>query len=90
MKAKYINENNIELAPPFIIDGEKVIANPTDDILAEFGYKELIKTEYPETDDGYYRVPIYENGEKIVQKWSDEIKVEEWEKEAEEMSTNAT
>ena len=37
MKAKYINENKIEPAPPFIIDGEKVIANPTDDILAELG-----------------------------------------------------
>lgn len=90
MKAKYIDENNIEPAPPYIIDGEKVIANPTDDILAELGYKELIKTEYPETADGYYRVSIYEDGEKITQKWSNEIKVEEWEKEAEEMSTNAT
>ena len=90
MKAKYINENNIEFSPPFIIDGEKVIANPTDDILAELGYKEVIEAEYPETADGYYRVSIYENGEKIIQKWSDEIKVEEWEKEAEEMSINET
>lgn len=76
MKAKYINENKIEPAPPYIIDGEKVIANPTDDILTEFGYKEVIEAEYPETADGYYRVPIYENSEKIVQKWSDEIKIE--------------
>ena len=90
MKAKYINENNIEPAPPFIIVGEKVIANPTDDILAELGYKEVIEAEYPETADGYYRVPIYEDGDKIVQKWSDKIKIEEWEKEAKEMSTNAT
>ena len=37
MKAKFINENNIESAPPYIIDGEKVIANPTDDTLAELG-----------------------------------------------------
>lgn len=81
MKAKYINENNIEPAPPYIIDGKKVIANPTDDILAELGYKELIKTEYPETADGYYRIPIYEDGDKIVQKWSDEIKIEEAENE---------
>lgn len=81
MKAKYINENNIEPAPPFIIDGEKVIANPTDDILAELGYKEVIEAEYPETADGYYRVPIYEDGDKIVQKWSDEIKIEETENE---------
>ena len=81
MKAKYINENNIEFEPPFIIDGKKVIANPTDDILAEFGYKEVIEDEYPETADGYYRVPIYEDGDKIVQKWSDEIKIEEAENE---------
>lgn len=90
MKAKYINENNIEPAPPFIIVGEKVIANPTDDILVELGYKEVIETEYPETADGYYRVPIYEDGEKITQKWSDEIKIEEWRKEAEEMNNNET
>ena len=90
MKAKYIDENNIEFAPLFIIDGEKVIANPTNDILAELGYKEVVEAEYPETADGYYRVPIYENGENITQKWSDEIKVEEWEKETEEMSNNAT
>lgn len=81
MKAKYINENNIEPAPPFIIDGKKVIANPTDDILAELGYKELIKTEYPETADGYYRLPFYKDGDKIVQKWSDEITIEEVENE---------
>lgn len=90
MKAKYINENNIEFAPPFIIDGEKVIANPTDDILAELGYKKVIETEYPETADGYYRTTIYEDGDKITQKWSNEIKVEEWRKEAEEMTANAT
>lgn len=76
MKAKYIDENNIEFAPSFIINGEKVIANPTDDILAELGYKEVIEAEYPETADGYYRVPIYKDGEKITQKWSDEIKIE--------------
>lgn len=81
MKAKYINENTIEYAPPFIIDGAKVIANPTDDILVEFGYKEVIEAEYPETADGYYRAPIYEDGDKIVQKWSDEIKIEEVENE---------
>lgn len=81
MKAKYINENTVEFAPPFIIDGEKVIANPTDDILAKQGYKEVIETEYPETADGYYRIPIYEDGNKIVQKWSDEIKIEEIENE---------
>ena len=77
MKAKYINETTVEFAPPFIIDGEKVIANPTDDILAEQGYKEVIETEYPDTADGYYRIPIYENGENIIQQWSDEIKIEE-------------
>ena len=81
MKAKYIDENNIEFAPPYIIDSEKVIANPTDDILAEFGYKEVLEAEYPETADGYYRVQIYEDGDKITQKWSDEIKIEEVENE---------
>lgn len=34
-----------------------------------------------ETADGYYRVPIYENGENITQKWSDEIKIEKVENE---------
>lgn len=81
MKVKYIDENTIEFAPPFIIDGEKVIANPTDDILEQQGYKEVIKAEYPDTADGYYRIAIYENGDKIVQKWSDEIKIEEAENE---------
>lgn len=81
MKAKYINENNIEPAPPYIIDGKKVIANPTDDMLAELGYKDVIEVEYPETADGYYRTTIYEDGEKITQKWSDEIKIEEVENE---------
>lgn len=81
MKAKYINETTVEFAPPFIIDGEKVIANPTDDILAENGYKEVIETEYPDTADGYYRIPFYEDCDKIVQKWSEEIKIEEAENE---------
>lgn len=81
MKAKYINENNIEFAPPFIIVGKKVIANPTDDILEQQGYKDLTETEYPDTVDGYYRIPIYEDGDSIIQKWSDEIKIEEAENE---------
>lgn len=81
MKAKFIDENTIEFAPPYIIDGAKVIANPTDDILEQQGYKEVIETEYPDTADGYYRVTIYEDGDKIVQKWSDEIKIEEVENE---------
>ncbi len=77
----FINENQIEE-----YNGEplkryignklvKVIANPTDKHLAEFGYKYLDETaEVPEEREGYYIETYYEDGE-MIKKLYREIEV---------------
>lgn len=71
----FINENHIE---PY--DGKilkrfsgnklvKVISNPTEAQLKEFGYKELIKSDPIEEKEGYYIDTFYQNGDKITQSY---------------------
>lgn len=70
---KFINENEIEKAPLYIIEGDFVISNPLAEKLAELGFKELVVEPYPETSEGCYRTPIYIDGdETITQSWSEE------------------
>ena len=71
---KYINETEIEKAPPYIKENGRVISNPPEEKLRELGYKELIIEPCPETAEGCYRTPIYTDGDVITQKWSEEIK----------------
>ena len=47
----------------------KTIANPTNEQLKEFGYKELIEDEIPEGQEGFFVEPYYEDGEKITKKY---------------------
>ena len=67
----FINENEIlgyngENLKRYIGDRlVKIIANPTDDDLKEFGYKELETAEMPEEKDGFMIVKKYRDGEKI-------------------------
>lgn len=74
MLYKYINETEIEKAPPYIKAQGTVTSNPPEDKLRELGYKDLIIEPYPETQEGFYRTPIYTDGDVITQKWSDEVK----------------
>ena len=48
----------------------KVIANPTDNDLIEFGYKYVVDTgEMPEEKDGYYIEPFYTDGDVITKNY---------------------
>ena len=57
--AKYINENEIEVAPNIIFDETVYIANPTDDILLAHGYKPLYENECPELGENEYACYTY-------------------------------
>lgn len=74
MLYKFINETEIEQAPPYIKEQGIVTSNPPEDKLRELGYKDLMIEPCPETQEGFYRLPIYMDGDAITQKWSDEIK----------------
>lgn len=74
MLYKYISETEIEKAPPYIKENGTVTSNPPEDKLRELGYKDLIIEPCPETQEGFYRTPIYTDGEVITQTWSEEIK----------------
>ena len=61
----------------YIKHNDKVYANPTDEQLAEAGYKELILSDMPEEKDGYYIIESYvENENQIIQEWK-YVKAEE-------------
>ena len=74
MLYKYISETQIEKAPKYIKEQGTVTSNPPEDKLRELGYKVLIIEPCPETQEGFYRTPIYTDGEVITQSWSDEVK----------------
>ena len=47
----------------------KIIANPTEEQLREFGYKELIEDTPLEEKEGFYIETYYEDGEHITKKY---------------------
>lgn len=72
---KFVNENDIRMSPKYFeIDG-KIVTNPPVELQKEKGYdKVFVDTQYPETDEGYYRNFQYEiQGDTIVKVWSEPI-----------------
>ena len=67
---KLKNEKQIELFhQPLKIDGKDIFTNDKDLIL-QYGWKEIINTEAPETEEGFYANYHYEETEtQIIQKW---------------------
>ena len=67
--AKLIN-NYPQYAPRKLHIGDKVVFNPTDEMLADAGYLPVIETEPPEVDELHYAEPSYvERDGQIVQEW---------------------
>lgn len=71
---KYISRNEIrEHNGKYIIYGEFVISNPTQEQLTEAGYKPLVTDEMP-IKEGFYYIPYYEELEEvIVKKWEEHV-----------------
>lgn len=74
MYVKYIDENNVEIAPNPIYGEDKVYANPTHETLVAHGYFPLIETPMP-VKEGYYYTYHYELGEETVIRVWDEHEV---------------
>lgn len=79
MKYAKLIDDNIYYAPRKVNYEDKIIYNPTDDIILELGYKEVEYTDQPIVEEGYIAVEGWEELEdKIKQIWtiekgSDEI-----------------
>lgn len=71
MLYKLIDNETIEKAPKFIIDEEKVYANPTDETLLAHGYLPMEEVEKPEKDGFYYTLSYNIVGDVIKQVWSE-------------------
>ena len=72
--AKFISENKIEHAPKVFFEGDVYIANPTEDLILEHGYKPLVVDEAPETGENEYLVPSYtETDNEVHQHWNVEV-----------------
>lgn len=68
---KYINENQIENAPSIIFKENVYIANPTDEIYRDHGYKLFYTNERPDLNENEYAVCSYtEEEDRIVLVWT--------------------
>lgn len=66
-----IEEENIKFAPNPLWIGDKMIANPTDEMYKANGYKAVQYTQQPKKD-GYYFVPKFVGKtDYIVQVWEE-------------------
>ena len=64
-------DNQLQIAPnPLVVD-DKIIANPTADILLQQGYLPVVIETSPDIND-YYYTPIYtKSNNKIYQSWEE-------------------
>ena len=70
MRYAKLNNNYPSYAPHRLHIGDKVVFNPTDQMLADAGYLPVIESEPPETDERHYAEPRYvERDGQIVQEW---------------------
>lgn len=68
--AKLINDYP-SYAPRKLHIGDKVVFNPTDQMLADAGYLPVIETDPPEAPEGHHYVSGWEQqGDQIVQIWT--------------------
>ena len=77
-------------APKLLRVGNKDVFTNDEKIYNEQGYYKMQSSDYPQDEKSY--IPTYELDDNIIIKGWEEITLseEEWRKEAEEMSTNAT
>lgn len=70
MLVKFINEHQVLKPKNPIFANGKAYSNPTEEILRELGYKELVVAPIPEVDSTKEVVPVYtEDGSVIKQDW---------------------
>lgn len=71
-----LTEGILTYAPKSLIINDAKVWNASEAEYIAQGWFPVIRTDAPETEDGYYAEPYWEqNGDQIVQKW--EIKVAE-------------
>lgn len=65
-----LDHGKFEYAPNIIYIGDRQIINASADEYASLGWLPIVKTDMPESGDGYYFVPNYtETDGKILQSW---------------------
>jgi len=69
MKARLVNGKLVKVANPIRLDNGDMIANPTEAILTDLGYLEVVDTPQPEAEEGYYASHYEERDGQIVRVW---------------------
>lgn len=74
MKKNYnyarLDRGNFEYAPNIIFIGDRQIINASAEEYDSLGWLPIVKSEMPESGDGYYFTPIYtESDGRIIQQW---------------------
>lgn len=74
MKKNYsyarLDRGNFEYAPNIIHIGDRQIINASAEEYAALGWLPIVKTEQPESGDGFYFTPTYtESDGRIIQQW---------------------
>lgn len=71
MFAKLI-DNTLYKEPPYLVIGENIVFNPSEETLKSYGYKPIIETEMPLKDGYMYTMHYEDRGNDIVQVWTGE------------------
>lgn len=74
MKKNYnyarLDRGNFEYAPNKLVIGDRQIFNASAEEYAALGWLPIVKTEQPESCEGYYYTPAYAEADgRIVQSW---------------------
>ena len=74
MKKNYsyarLDRGNFEYAPNKLVIGDRQIFNASAEEYASLGWLPIVKTEQPESGDGFYFTPTYtESDGRIIQQW---------------------
>lgn len=66
-----LENGTLTFAPKSVIVGDKRIINPDEETLLSLGWLPVDMTEAPETEEGFYPVPHYEEQDgRIVRVWT--------------------
>lgn len=78
MKARLV-DGRLQYASKIIRIGNKMVSNASDEELIKLGFKEVVETDMPEEEEGfYYSCEWKETEDSIIREWhKNEIIVEE-------------
>lgn len=74
-----LNNGVVTYAPDIIRLDDVTIINPPEEVLIEQGYKPIIRTDQPESEDGFYFNSVWEEIDGVIKQVWNKIEIPELE-----------